>query len=469
MQKREFGLEKGITFTIIWCLFRHERYKGGIMKSKFFITLVWCALFLFLQSASALPPSDIEDIINGISKDNVESILKKLESFKTRHVLSSDREGFGIKASADWIHEKFSSSSPKLNVFFDTYELPPQRRFNRDVTMRNVVAVLPGRLSGEEERIFLVNAHYDSYARKTDDSYPKDSNDNPAAGVNDDSSGVAALIEMARVMSSYEFDATVYFVAFAGEEVGLVGSTLMAARLKEEGKNIEGVITLDMIGNSEGGNGFIDNKRMRVFSAGPADSTSRQLARYAKKVGEHYFPSAEIDCIFRADRFGRGGDHTPFVLEGWPGIRMMEANENYSRQHTVHDTFENMDLDYCTRNIRIVASILASLASAPPPPSILSERGRALLGRGKDGYSAQLRWNPVPPGNLAGYKVYWRKTTAPFWENEFFVGDVTEYTLDKLTIDEYVFGVSAVGKDGTESQVSAYTMPPRTKSTYTIK
>lgn len=439
------------------------------MKSKLTLTLFFCMVILLIQSANAIPPSDIENIIRDISKENVESILKKLESFQTRHVFSSDREGFGIKASAEWIHEKFSSLSPKLKVFFDTYELPPQRRINRDVTMRNVIAVLPGRLSGEQERIFLVNAHYDSYARKIGDQFPKDSYDNPATGVNDDSSGVAALIEMARTFSRFEFDATIYFAAFTGEEVGLVGSTLMAARLKEEGKAIAGVITLDMIGNIESGNGFIDNKRMRVFSAGPADSSSRQLARYAKKIGEKYFPSAEIDCIFRADRFGRGGDHTPFVLEGWPGIRMMEANENYSRQHTTNDTLDNMDLDYCTRNIRIVASILASLASAPPSPSITSERGRALLGRGEDRYSAQLRWNPVSSDNLAGYKVYWRKTTAPFWENEVFVGNVSEYTLEKVTIDESVFGVCAVGKNGNESQINAYTMPPRSKSTYTIK
>lgn len=439
------------------------------MKSKLALTLFFCMVILLMQLANAIPPTDIENIIRDISKENVESILIKLESFQTRHVFSSDKEGFGIKASADWIHEIFSSLSPKLKVFFDTYELPPQRRINRDVTMRNVVAVLPGRLSGEQERIFLVNAHYDSYARKIGDQFPKDSYDNPATGVNDDSSGVAALIEMARTFSRFEFDATIYFAAFAGEEVGLVGSTLMAARLKEEGKAIAGVITLDMIGNIESGNGFIDNKRMRVFSAGPADSSSRQLARYAKKIGEKYFPSAEIDCIFRADRFGRGGDHTPFVLEGWPGIRMMEANENYSRQHTTNDTLDNMDLDYCTRNIRIVASILASLASAPPSPSITSERGRALLGRGEDRYSAQLRWNPVSSDNLAGYKVYWRKTTAPFWENEVFVGNVSEYTLEKVTIDESVFGVCAVGKNGNESQINAYTMPPRNKSTYTIK
>ena len=440
------------------------------MKKQWKAVFLVGILFVSCQSINAIQATEIEKIIRDISEGNVEAILRKLETFQTRHVFSSDKEGFGIMASAAWIHEKFSGANTRLDVFFDDYDLPSQGgRLNRDITLRNVVAVLPGQRTGEEERIFLVNAHYDTFARAAGGQSSRGSFDNLAPGVNDDGSGVAALIEMARVFGSYKFDATVYFAAFSGEEVGLIGSTLMAERLKEEGKNINGVITLDMIGNIEGGNGLVDNTRMRVFSDGPADSPSRQLARYAKKIGEQYFPSAEIDCIFRADRFGRGGDHTPFVLEGWAGIRMMEANENYSRQHTVADTFENMSIEYCTRNIRIVASVLASLASAPPAPNLTSERGRTLLGRGESGYDAQLRWNPVSAENLAGYKVYWRKTSAPFWEHEILVGKTTEYTLKKVTIDEFVFGVCAVDGDGNESLISAYTMAPRTKRTYTIK
>lgn len=440
------------------------------MRKKIFFALLTGILVFASHAAFAFQSKIIDEIIQDISQDNVKSILQKLESFQTRHVLSSEKEGFGIKASSEWIHKKFSSLSPRLKVSFDTYDLPPQgRRFKQEMTMRNVMAVLPGRQTGDRERIFLVNAHYDTVARAPGGRSPRENFDNFAPGVNDDGSGVAALIEMARAFSRYEFDATVYFVAFTAEEIGLIGSTLMAARLKNDKKTIDGVITLDMIGNIEGGNGVIDNKRMRVFSAGPADSLSRQLARYAKKTGERFFPASEMDSIFRADRFGRGGDHTPFVLEGWAGIRMMEANENYSRQHTVNDTLENMSLEYCTRNIRIVASILASLASAPPAPKITSKRGRPLLGRGKNRYSANLRWNPVSCDDLAGYKVYWRKTTAPFWEKEAIVGTVTEYTLENLTIDEFVFGVSAIDQDGNESLTSAYTMAPRSKRTYEIK
>lgn len=439
------------------------------MKKPVLVLIAALALGLSVQTGYAFQSPEIEEIIQNISLENVKDILQNLESFQTRHVLSSDKEGFGIKASAEWIEKRFASSSPRLQVFSDTYELPPQgRRLTQELTMRNVVAILPGRLSGDQERIFLANAHYDTVARREDGSFSRDNFDNYAPGINDDGSGVAALIEMARVFSQYEFDATVYFVAFSGEEVGLVGSTLMAERLKKEGKTVDGVITMDMIGNIRGGNGVIDNKRMRVFSAGPADSPSRQLARYAKKVGEHFFPAADVDCIFRADRFGRGGDHTPFVLEGWAGIRMMEANENFSQQHTVKDTLENMSLEYCTRNIRIVASILASLALAPPAPNIASEKGYPLLRRGK-GYDAQLGWNAVACEDLAGYKVYWRKTYAPFWEKEVLVGNTTEYIFKNVTIDEYVFGVSAVDKNGNESLISAYTMAPRTKRSYTVK
>ena len=214
---------------------------------------------------------------------------------------------------------------------------------------------------------------------------------------------------------------------------------------------------------------MIDNNRMRIFSAGPADSSSRQLARYAKKIGEEAFPSVELDCIFRADRFGRGGDHTPFVLEDFPGIRLMEASENYAVQHSPNDTLSNMDLDYCTRNIQIVSSILASLALAPAAPRVVNERGRSLIGRGESGYDAHLRWQAVDSDDLSGYFVHWRKTTAPFWEKRIFAGNVNEYILPGVTIDENVFGISAVDGDGFESPVAAYVMPPRSKQEYITK
>lgn len=436
-------------------------------KLSLFVLVILC--LAGSQADAALNPK-ITSFIQEVSSENVEVFLKKLASFQTRHVHSSDREGFGIKAAAEWLQTEFQSLNPRLKVSLDTYELPPQGgRIGRPTTIRNVVAVLPGRQTGPDEHIFVLNAHYDTVARTADGTWSRDDFDNFAPGVNDDASGVAALLELARVFKDAEFDATIYFVAFSGEEIGLVGSTLMAARLKEENKNICGVIGLDMIGNIEGGSGRIENSRIRVFSDGPVDSPSRQLARYAKHVGERYFPSVEVDLIYRADRFGRGGDHTPFVQEGWAGIRLMEANENYSRQHTIDDTFDHMSLGYCTRNIRVVGSVLASLAAAPPAPRVNDERGRPMLGRGESGYDAALQWNPVLCDDLAGYIIHWRKTTSPYWEKTIPVGNVNEYILEDMTIDEYVFGVSAVDKEGNKSMVSSYSMAPRSKREYEVK
>jgi hypothetical protein len=450
-----------------------KKQKGGFPSMKY-VQKLSLLVFVILclagsQAAAALNPKIIS-LIQCVSSENVEAYLKKLASFQTRHVLSSDKEGFGNRAAAEWLQTEFERLNPRLKVSLETYELPPQGgRISRDTTIRNVVAILPGRQTGPDERIFVLNAHYDTVARKADGTWSRDDFDNNATGVNDDASGVAALLELARVFKDVEFDATIYFVAFSGEEIGLVGSTLMAARLKEENKNVCGVIGLDMIGNIEGGSGRIDNSRMRVFSDGPMDSLSRQLARYAKHVGERYFPSVEVDLIYRADRFGRGGDHTPFVQEGWAGIRMMEANENYSRQHTIDDTFDHMSLGYCTRNIRIVGSVLASLAAAPPAPRLNDERGRPMLGRGESGYDAALKWEPVLCDDLAGYIVHWRKTTSPYWEKTIPLGNVNEHLFDDMTIDEYVFGVAAVDKEGNESMISAYSMAPRSKREYKVK
>lgn len=442
------------------------------MERKYAIIIFLLGILVFAASPvqARAQNTTISEIVSKVSQDRVAEILKRLEGFTTRNMLSSDRPDSGIRASGEWIFQQFKDANPALDVTFDTYRLPKQgRRLTSEVEVRNVLAVLPGKGSGAE-RIFLLNAHYDTISRSEDGKFHAEDVDTFAPGVNDDGSGVAALIEIARAFSGYTFDATVCFAAFSGEEMGLIGSTLLAARLKEEGKDVAGVFTLDMIGNIQGGNSAVDSERVRVFSAGPADSLSRQLARYAKTIGELYFPAATVDLIFRADRFGRGGDHTPFVLEGYAGIRFMEANENFSRQHTPDDTFENLSLPYCTRNIRMVAAILASLASSPPAPDVASSRGRPRLGRGASGYDAALSWEAVDSESLDGYRIYWRMTTEPCWTHRRDVGNVTEHTLPNVSIDEYVFGVSAINKEGIESLVSAYVMAPRSKRTYqTIK
>lgn len=436
------------------------------MRMKyFFIFLGTFAVLANPYTAEAQNPR-IVDIVRKVSQEEVADILTQLERFTTRNLLSSHKPNFGIRASAEWIYERFKAANPDLVVSYDEYTLPKQgRRLVNDVVLRNVLAVLPGQGCGKD-RIFLLNAHYDTISRSADGRFHSEDVDTPAPGSNDDGSGIAALIETARVFSGQAFDATIYLTAFAGEEMGLIGSTLLAQKLKEDGKDVAGVITLDMIGNVEGGNGAVDSERIRIFSSGPSDSCSRQLARYAKTSAELYFPSLSADLIFRADRFGRGGDHTPFVLEGFAGIRLMEANENFSRQHTPEDTSANLSLPYCTRNIRVVAAILASLASAPPAPKVVNSRGQPMLGRGTSGYDAALSWDPIACDDMAGFIICWRKTTDPYWTDRRFVGNVTNYTFPDVSIDEYVFGVCAVDKEGNESLVSAYVMPPRARRTF---
>lgn len=440
------------------------------MKAKFCIlVIIFHLISSFLLSSTPRINPKIVEIIDAISEERITQILHKLECFETRNLFSEPiKDNFGIEAAGEWIFNEFKSFSPKLKVYFDCYHLKKQgRRLSKDVELCNVVAILPGKGAGEKERIFIVNAHYDSIARSADGRFHFDDVNTLAPGVNDDGSGVSAILEMARIMSRYEFDSTIYFVAFAGEEMGLIGSTLFSQKMKNEGKDIAGVIALDMIGNIEGGNGFIDNKRLRVFCSEIADSSSQQLARYIKRIGEKYFSERMINIIYRSDRFGRGGDHLPFLQQGFPGIRIMEANENYAHQHTSQDTLENMSVPYCTANIKVIASMLASLSWAPPSPQVVNELGSPMLSRGESGYDSQLEWKmPFEVEDLAGYKIFIRKTTSPFWEKEITLNKKNKFLLKNVSIDEYVFGVAAFDQEGNESLVVSYVMPPRRKLAY---
>jgi hypothetical protein len=291
-------------------------------------------------------------------------------------------------------------------------------------------------------------------------------------GVTDDGSGTAAVMELARIMSQYEFEKTIVFVAFAGEEMGLIGSSLYARKARKENTIIDGVLNNDIIGSEVSGNGRIDNSTISVYSEDPDDSTSRQLARYVKDIAERYLPSMKIDLVFRADRLGRGGDHTPFNQEGYPAVRVTTPNENYANQHSVTDTFANTSVSYASRAIQANAAALASLALAPKAPvtnEMITSGARKgqltpMLARGKTRYDAALRWkNENPEPDLLGYAVVMRKSTAPYWEKEIFVGKVTEYTLKDVSIDDVIFGVKAIDRDGNESLVAPYVPGPRQK------
>jgi peptidase M28-like protein len=467
------------------------------------------------QPSQRLDPK-IQKIVSEISADRIAEIEKKLESFETRNTLSDPTQtNRGIGVARQWIFDQLKSYSPRLEVSFDIHTIQKAARIYKDVELRNVVAILPGKMQQAADRWIMITGHYDSVNLKVPPEMRRDpakAAELPAPGVTDDGSGTACVMECARVLSQYEFDATLVFVAFAGEEQGLVGARAMAKRLKDKNQTIEAVLNNDIIGSEVSGNGVIDNRRVLVFSEDPNDSTSRSIARFAKRMGERYFPELTVDLIFRYDRFGRGGDHTAFNQQGYAAVRVTTPNENFANQHSPTDTFANTSPSFTAKVVKMNAAVAAAMALAPrapivsrPAPAVAATTGAAGtqsasgtqpasatqsasgttqptaadieeaptarpqptgpgLTRGSSGYDAVLRWDqPDPEPDLAGFVVVVRSTTAPDWEREIWAGNVKEFTLKNTSIDQLVFGVKAVDKEGHESPVSAYVLIPRAR------
>jgi hypothetical protein len=429
-------------------------------------------LILAAAPAPAVESADpkIVKLLESVSEERLGETLRRLASFGTRHLLSStDAPDRGIGAARQWILDEMKRASPRLQVGFDTYRIPKQGdRVVRDVEVRNVMAVLPGR----SPRRIYVSGHYDSVARMPgrppappDGGGPSpfdwSAGDNPAPGVNDDGSGTALVMELARVFgqSGLDFDATLVFIAFAGEEQGLVGAKLHAQKAAADKTPIDAVLNNDIVGGAVGGNGVVDGASVRVFSEGPEDSPSRAIARAVQRSAALYVPAHAVRLVARHDRFGRGGDHTAFNQSGFPGVRFTESKENYARQHAVEDTLDGVSVPYLARNARVNAAALAVLGLAPPAPVVVDERGRPRLGRQPSGYDARLQWSASP--GAAGYRVFWRDAWSPDWQHERAVGSATELVLPGVSIDDFVFGVAAVDADGHESVVAAYVNPPR--------
>jgi len=445
-----------------------------LRASTLFLT---AAAFLFAapdQLLNRAPNPRVQKIIEQISADRIAEIQKKLETFGTRNIYSAtDDLNHGVGAAREWIAAQFRSYSPKLQVSFDKHRLKgdPKQRLFKDVEIWNVVAVLPG--TGDPDRNVMVTGHYDTinltYKQGPAGQRELDPEGTAAAiapGVTDDGSGTAAVMELARVMSQYQFRKTVVFVAFAAEEYGLYGSGMYAEKAAEKHQVIEGVFNNDIIGSDVTGNGETSNRYVDVYSEEPNDSGSRQLARYMREMNARYQPGFDVNLIFRHDRFGRGGDHSPFNAAGYAAIRITTPMENFSHQHTATDTFANTAPAYTALVTKADAAGLATLAMAPRTPDIRTApptEGRSFaspLGRGA-GYDAVLTWQgDSSDTDLAGYAVVMRKTTSPVWEKEIFVGNVTKYTLPNVNIDEVVLGVKAVDKEGNESLVAAYVTPP---------
>jgi hypothetical protein len=411
--------------------------------------------------AQAPPPGTdprIVQLLDQISEERLAAVVQRLASFQTRNTMSSvDRPNFGIGAAREWIQQEMRSYSPRLQVSFDTHIAPAGGRIPEPTQLINVMAVLPGR----SERRVYVSGHYDTVARAEEQLTAGNRFDNPAPGANDDGSGTALTMELARVFaqSGIEFDATLVFIALAGEEQGLVGARLHAQRARENNLRIDAVFNNDIVGNIHGGNGTVDGFTVRVFSESPEDSPSRQLARFIQRTGALYVPSHKVRLIGREDRFGRGGDHTAFNQLGYAAVRFTESKENYDRQHTIHDTADGVHPPYLARNARVNAAGVATLALAPPAPQVTDRGSNPTLGRQPSGYDARLRWEASP--GAVGYRIFWREAWGVDWQHELYVGNVTEYVMRDISIDDYIFGVAAIGPGGHESLVSAYVRPPR--------
>ena len=432
--------------------------------------LAFAAILLDAQPRTLHPA--VAASLEQISEERIAAAMKKLESFGTRDIHSSSNQ-----AARLWLQAEFRAAHPRLEVSLDPHEVAKKGRVQRDLTVTNVVAKLPGKVHPEAH--VLIMAHYDSISlisKKAETPGVTSATDwaatstNPRApGVSDNASGVAAVLELARVLSQREWDKTLVFLATSGEEYGLFGAQRYAEAAKKAGVQIEAVLNNDIIGNDDNGQGIRLSHEVRLFSDDPADSPSRTLARYIKDVAARYVPEMRVEAVFRPDRFGRGGDHTPFSRLGYAAVRFSTSAEDLVRQHTPHDDFAHASPAYCARVTRVNGAALASLALAPRSPVVNrdvtkteAETGYTFqpnLARGAKRTDAVLKWKASP--GAAGYSVVLRATTAPFWEREIAVGAVQEYTLKNVSIDDVVIGIKAIGAGGVESMVSPYAQPPR--------
>ncbi len=431
-------------------------------------------LFFFITAASTICTAQtdqrIYDIIEAVSTERIEADITTLAGFGTRNTFSdtiSDTRGIG--AARRWIKNEFDDISSKcygcMDVFYqkDLVLAEGNQRVPMDTWVVNVVAIQKSRTGSN--RYIIMSGDIDS--RNSDGSnYTKD-----APGANDNASGMAGAIEAARVLTQYQFDANIVYLGLSGEEQGLFGGAGFAAYAKEKGWDIIGVLNNDMIGNIKGVDGVISNvdfrifsepvpptetereRKMRRFYGGEVDGISRQLARYVHKTTKTYMPEMNPMMIYRLDRFGRGGHHRPFNDLGFAGIRIMEAHENYTQQHQdirtedgieYGDKLKFVDFDYAKKLTAVNAITMASLGFAPLQPAEVSIGGIVAP-------SAKFKWTKSK--NAVGYKIYWRDTTSPTWDHSRYVGDVSEFTLDGIVIDNFFFGIAAVGKDGHESVV----------------
>jgi len=426
---------------------------------------------------SQQPDKELRAILREVDPRRIEQTVRKLVSSGTRHTLSTqDDPNRGIGAARDWIFAELqrhaAASDGRMTVELQSYLQPPADRIPVPTVITNVLATLRGSVS--PERVYVISGHYDS--RVTDVMNAT----SDAPGANDDASGVAVSLELARVMAKYRPKATLVFAAVAAEEQGLYGSRHMAAQYRAAGTDVQAMFTNDIVGSSTADDGTRDRHTVRLFAEGvptaetPAeaatrlstggenDSPPRQLARFVRSVADNRDTGMAVRVIYRRDRYLRGGDHIGFLEQRYPAARFTEPNENFAHQHQdlrvedgkqYGDLVEFCDFDYIAGVARVNAATLWSLAAAPGTPKGVGVRTTALTNE------TDLVWQRGTEPDLAGYEVVWREPTAPEWTDVRRVGDVTEANID-LSKDNVFFGVRAVDRAGHRSPV-AYPVPVR--------
>ena len=425
------------------------------------------------SSAPSFEDARIHAVVDAMSAQRIERDIRQLVSYGTRHTMSDTLSATrGIGAARRWIFDEFRRISAacgnclEVRYVSDVVRGDPNTRIRQDVNIVNVVAIQRGRT--DPNRYVLLSGDIDSRVSDALDATSE------SPGANDNASGIAAILEAARVLTKYQPDASIVYAALSGEEQGLFGGAILARHAKAEGWKLDAVINNDMVGNISGITGVIANNTARVFApglppttsqqelarilrnGGELDTPSRQLARYIDKVADTYFPNLDVEIIYRLDRYGRGGHHSPFFNEGFAAVRLMETHEDYTRQHQdlrtengvrYGDVLEGVDFAYAASITALDAATLLSLAWAPPAPDSVRITGAVQA-------SPTLRWKPVNAADLAGYRIYWRKPSEVNWTHSRFVGNVTQYTLENVIIDNYFFGVAAVDREGHESMVA---------------
>ena len=418
------------------------------------------------------PDRELRAILREVDPANIEAIVRRLVSFGTRHTLSSQTDPVrGIGAARDWIFETLqgyaAASGGRMTVEKQSFVQPAgSPRIPVDTVITNVIATLRG--DTVPERVYVVSGHYDS--RVTDVLNATAD----APGADDDASGVAVAMELARVMATRHSEATLVFAAVAGEEQNLYGSAHMAEAMRTANVNVQGMITNDIVGSSTDEDGDRDRRTVRLFAEGvptsetPAqaaarianggenDSATRQLARFILDVADNSATGMNIRPIWRRDRFLRGGDQISFLQRGYPAVRFTEPAEVFAHQHQdvrvengvqFGDLIEFCDFEYIAGVARVNGAALWSLAQGPQAP------GRTRIITAQLTNETTLRWDRGTEADLAGYEVVWRETTAPDWTHVIPVGDVTEVTID-LSKDNVFFGVRAVDQAGHRSPVA---------------